>query len=90
MSDDTKLINRINLLQKVSLGLVLVYFGAKYLLKVSESISSVFIFILLSVVLYRSFLQYKLTGDKTRVIFIAIAFCIAIGIGTYMYLNPQT
>lgn len=88
MNEEQKLAKRINLLQKVSLGFVGLYFTLKYLFKVNEWLSSFFILPLLFVVLYRAYLQYKLTGSYSRIVVFLIALLLSIAIGLYFYLNP--
>lgn len=81
-----KLVKQISILQKVSLGIVILYFAAKYIFKMEQTTSFFLIIPLVSVVFYRSFLEYKLTGNKTKLMLLTGVLLVAAGIAGYFYL----
>lgn len=89
MDQNEKLQSRIKLLQLSSFVLVGLYFVSKYALNLGESVYNLIFAVLLFVLLVRSFFEYKLTGNKTKLFIFLALFLLAAGVGTYFYLNPQ-
>ncbi len=67
---------------------VILYFAINALYPLPESIKAIFVVILVLLLVYRSWLQYQITKNKTPLFLLAFLLCVAFALGLYKYLNP--
>jgi len=88
-NNEEVLSKRVKILQILSLVIVAAYFVAKYLLKSGAEVYQALFGVLFLVLIARSYFEYKLTGNKTKLFIFITLFAFAVGISTYFYFNPQ-